>query len=607
MKKALAIVLALLLTVCVLPTGIVASAENTSGITGDCTWTLKDGILTISGNGKMGYYAHWDFYSPWYGDTSITNVIIEDGVTNIGSAAFYGCAGLTSIYIPDSVTSIGSSAFWACKGLTSITIPNSVTSIEESAFGHCTALEIINIHNGLEHLGNSAFYNTAYYNDSKNWIDGVLYIGNYLVEINNNFNLETYTVRDGTIGIINFAFSDYKNLTSITLPNSVKWIDGAFRGCTGLTSITIPDNVTTIGESAFYNCTGLTSITIPNSVTTINSYAFYNCVKLENIIIPDNVTRIDNYAFTYTAYYNNSNNWKNDVLYIGKHLIQAMRSISTSYSIPTGILTISESAFEYCDSLTSITIPNSVTCIGNEAFSGCTGLTSITIPNSVTSIGEGAFSYCAGLASITVDESNTVYHSENNCLIEKETKELISGCKNSVIPSDGSVTSIGDSAFSNCTGLTSITIPNSVTSIGDSAFTYCTELTSITIPNSVTSIGHYAFNGCTGLTDVYYSGSEEERNNISIGEWEIDYLFNATWHYNYVPTPEIKYGLVTENEEISATDALAILHAVVGKVEFTDAQKTAGDVNGDGEITATDALLILQFIVGKIDKFPVEQ
>ena len=161
-----------------------------------------------------------------------------------------------------------------------------------------------------------------------------------------------------------------------------------------------------------------------------------------------------------------------------------------------------------------VTIGNSVTTIGNNALQNCSGLTSITVnegntkyhsngnclietdsktlivgcktsvipdDGSVTSIGSQAFSSCSGLTSITVDEGNTKYHSSGNCLIETESKTLITGCKTSVIPDDGSVTSIGSYAFNNCNGLTSITIPNSVTSIGNYAFSSCSKLTKMTI------------------------------------------------------------------------------------------------------------------------------
>ena len=236
----------------------------------------------------------------------------------------------------------------------------------------------------------------------------------------------------------------------------------------------------------------------------------------------------------------------------------------TLITIPDSVTSIGKSAFQYCYGLTSITIPDSVTSIGNAAFYACEGLTSITIPDSVTSIGYEAFSVCRGLISITVDKGNSAYHSAGNCLIETASKTLIAGCKNSVIPTDGSITSIGQSAFSGCSGLTLINIgaginevswlPSngssmtitisennpylatdskaifaksngklsvskyisadityeileklnglSVTSIGDRAFQNCSGLTTITIPSSVTSIGDGAFSHCSGLTSV---------------------------------------------------------------------------------------------------------
>ena len=158
--------------------------------------------------------------------------------------------------------------------------------------------------------------------------------------------------------------------------------------------------------------------------------------------------------------------------------------------------------FSNPSAVTSVVIPDSVKYIGIYVFYGCSKLTSITIPESVTSIGNYAFSGCSGLTSITVDSKNTVYNSRESCnaLIETKTNKLIKGCNNTVIPEG--VTSIGDDAFSGCSGLTSITIPDSVTSIGSGAFQSCNGLTSITIPEGVTSIGSYAFCNCSGLTSI---------------------------------------------------------------------------------------------------------
>ena len=134
-------------------------------------------------------------------------------------------------------------------------------------------------------------------------------------------------------------------------------------------------------------------------------------------------------------------------------------------------------------------LPADITQIYKYAFYNCKDLTSIRIGSNVTNIGDYAFSGCSGLTDIIVEEGNTKYYSVGNCLIETATKTLVAGCKTSVIPTDGSVTNIGKSAFNGRNNLTNIIIPDSVTNIGEEAFENCNDLTSITIPDSVTNIG----------------------------------------------------------------------------------------------------------------------
>ena len=264
--------------------------------------------------------------------------------------------------------------------------------------------------------------------------------------------------------------------------------------------------VTSIGDSAFSWRNALTSITIPDSVTSIGARAFAGCDSLKEVYISD----IE--AWFAIDFVSNSSNplYNGAALYLNGKLI-------TSLEIPDSVTSIGDSAFYGCTSLSSIAIPDSVTSIGDSAFYGCGSLTSITIPDSVTSIGFYVFSGCDSLESIIVEEGNTVYHSEGNCIIRTDSKRLIVGCKKSVIPSDGSVTSIGDSAFSDCDSLTSITIPEGITSIGWGAFYDCSSLTVITIWNSVTRIEGEAFAYCTRLGDIIFEGTTAQWRKISKG------------------------------------------------------------------------------------------
>ncbi len=267
-----------------------------------------------------------------------------------------------------------------------------------------------------------------------------------------------------------YAFSECSNLKSLTL-SKVRIIGKyAFEKCSSIESIAIPNGVLSIEPYTFSGCSSLTSIEIPNSVQEIGECAFCGCSKFTSMEIPSSVETIGASAF------------------LGCSSLM-------SIAIPNGVTSIENSTFYKCSSLTSVEIPDGVTSIGYDAFYECSSLASIEIPSSVTDIQYNSHPFygCTGLTSIIVDKNNMVYDSRDNCnaIIETSTNTLIYGCNNTTIPSG--VTSIGDGAFMNCTGLTSIEIPNGVTTIGDDAFKGCSSLTSITIPNSIKSIGSYAF------------------------------------------------------------------------------------------------------------------
>ena len=413
----------------------------------------------------------------------------------------------------------------------------SVTSISEDAFKFCSGLTSVTIGNNVTSIGAYAF--------------------------NQCSGLTSVTIPNSVTSIGNHAFYGCYPLTSVTIPNSVTSIgDRAFAYCIGLTSVTIGNSVTSIGDGAFNSCRGLTSIEIPNSVMSIGISAFSGCTGLTSVTINSNAVVSQNYSST-------------------SSLKDIFGNQVQEYILGDEVQSIGNYAFYGCSGLTSFTIPNNVTRIGNKAFEGCpdlkkvivfdivawcginfgdqtanplynahnlysdenTKITDLKIPNSVTSIGNYAFSDCSGLTSVTIPNSVTS--------IGNYAFQGCSGLTSVTIPN--SVTSIGDRAFSGCIGLTSVTIGNSVTSIGDQAFNSCRGLTSVTIPNSVTSIGDQAFNSCRGLTSI-----EIPNSVTSIGDGafsgcssltSVTINSNAVVSQNYSSTSSLKDIFGTQVKE----------------------------------------------------------
>lgn len=333
-------------------------------------------------------------------------------------------------------------------------------------------------------------------------------------------------IPDGVTAIGNYVFDGCRRLTSVIIPDSVTIVgDWAFNHCTGLTNVTIPSSVLSIGKYAFNACHGLTSITIPESVTLIGDGAFDYCNGLTMMIVDKNNDK----------YYSEGN------CIIEKSTGKLILGCAASV-IPDGVKSIGDYAFDSCDHLAKVTIPNTVTSIGYRAFKGCVSLTSIAIANGVKSIKNEAFAFCMPtsitipesviymgyaflgcpeLSDVTVEEGNEKYYGENNCIIEKNTKKLILGCKNSIIP-DG-VTAIGDRAFAACSALENIAIPGGVKSFGFFAFGVCSRLASIEIPGSVILFDRGVFSSCEKLTEIHYHGSRQQWDKIEKGE---------NWNYN---------------------------------------------------------------------------
>ena len=343
--------------------------------------------------------------------------------------------------------------------------------------------------------------------------------------------------------------------------------DNAFKGCTGITSLTFGEtsNVTTIGTSAFSGCKTLASVVFPNTLTTIGENAFYNCNALENVTFPSSVTTISKQAFCY-CYGFTAIDIPNTVSSLGEKAFFGCRNLaSVSITENPGVTTLT-STFSGCTSLTEVTVPDNITIL-SSAFSGCSALvtvnggayvtyisgfqdcsslttfsfpkletiwsntfnrcyalTSISLPSTLTTVKTGVFENCNALETITVAEGdNYKGDASNSCILTKDGKTLVAGCKNTVIPEG--VEAIGDNAFYHLGDLTSIDIPEGVKSIGNYAFnTYTTPssgnqgLTSLTLPSTLETIGNYAFNYNANLTEVTIPASVTSIGNAAFAQ-----------------------------------------------------------------------------------------
>ncbi len=567
-KQVLSLLLALSLCLGLLPTATLAAEES--------DFTIEDGVLTRY-NGPGG------------------DVVIPDGVTSIGDDAFKRCYDLTSVTIPEGVTSIGEGAFEICTHLSSVSFPESLRSIGKEAFSGC-ALKAVVLPRDLETLGDYAFESCEDLTDvtigrvaatcgyvfsgcssltsvtlleeletlPEETLRKVLYPDFRIGQSKSVRTGQTYTslfeytgtashveIPEGVTGISNQAFRDCANLTSVTFPKSLTYIDGQyiFGGCTSLTELAVPDWITEINALAFAR-SSIQRLYLPTHLMDASLTLPAGCVKIG----PDDSVG-------------------SDCLVRDGKLIEYMGS-GGRVVIPDGVTEIPQSIFQNNTAITQVVIPGSVTTISNRAFSGCTGLTEISIPDGVGAIYSGAFSGCSSLSHVDLPSSVAVDRSafpENTTVtltgqyfdIKDGVLIKYNGPGGDVVVPEGvveiaapkqdgegifvkgpfqdktTITSLtlpdslkkidygywrgnGEAPFEGCTNLKRIvfgdnleilprlsnlpsleqvSLPANLTTIPDSCFWNCSRLTEITIPSGVTNIGNGAF-AETGITSL---------------------------------------------------------------------------------------------------------
>lgn len=488
------------------------------------------------------------------GNTSLTSVVLPNGLKTIGEGAFASTA-LSGITIPASVTSIGKDAFKSCASLASVAFTPSAQesvaadlTIGESAF-YGTALTSVAIPSRVVKLDANAFNmvktlkTLAFEDNSKNIVFGNnIFTASGLTSVDFGENSDIQTISQsmfsycklltavelpaGLTSVGNSAFEGCELLQSLTLGNAVTAIgNSAFRGCK-ISSVTLPSSLRSIGSSAFENCKELTSLVIPEGVTnagsniingsgvqtvtvpgslgTIPNKLLYGASALTKVVLSEGITTIADASQSSNAPFSNSTTFKEITLpstleYIGKYAFWSCHI--TSIEIPANVTTIGEYAFANCYDLTSLTFEDGsmLETIGKNVFEGCEKLTSVEFKTeSLKVLPEYAFKYCRELASVTLPEGLTT--------ISANAFNGLANLKTVNIPS--TVTVIDTDAFYG-TGITEIVIPEGVTKLemisgyySSGIFGNCAELTKVVLPTGLQIIGDSTFQGCKKLTSI---------------------------------------------------------------------------------------------------------
>lgn len=583
---------------------------------GDWVYTVEDGnamIVEYTGSDEQ---------------LTIPAAIDNIPVTKIEEGAFSGSETLKNVTVPEGITSIGDGAFAMSEALESITLPDSLTSI-----------------------GAYAFSGTAYWAAESNWKDGALYIGKYLVEIEENHTGD-FAVTEGTVLLADGVFDMQDAIEKISLPTSLASIGtNYFIGCYSLEAFEVDSanrHYATL-DKVLYNKELTTLVRVPcniwetyydlpKTLTSIMPYAFSACGGYCGLVIPEGVTEIPEGAFS-------------------------EYKILETVMLPSTLTKIGDGAFSMCTALSELIIPENVTTIGDAAFTLCHSLPEITLPAKVAEVGEAAFMGCAKLEKINVAEENAAFTEIDGLLCSKDGTVLVAcpgsktqlsipkgvttigvgavaGCTElEKVTFSDSVTTIGEGAFTTCVKLPSINIPSSVTKIdagafalcaslaritlpagpveigegvfavctalksiripegitkiGDGMFYGCSELRSVTIPKSVTTIGEAAFNSACVET-IYYKGSEEEWKNVSVGEANEDMgLIKMVYNSD---GPIIIPGDANGDGNINARDISTIMKYLVGSEPDVFIQEAA-DFNNDGKINARDITAIMKSLL----------
>lgn len=431
------------------------------------------------------------YVDKWAVDSNgdIKTFVLKNDTVGIADYAFYTRSSLENFTLPDSVLIIGRYAFAKAEKLTTFNL-NKTEIIGDYAFSGCKTLGRgkVNLGTKLKTIGSYAFYNCVNYGDDSyaavsipdtvetigtyafngafdyvkaKTSGGAVYVDKWLVAYAPKEAAEALQIKEGTVGVANYALYNNSNVNQIYFPNSLKKIGmAAFYGCSALTTVRDQlSQITEISDYAFYKCANLSNVEISNKVKRIGRSAFYKSGVM-SVEISKNVEEIGPYAYygcedllllTFAA--------NSALKKIGEYAFGNDASLKR-VELPDGLSQIGKRAFYKCSALGNVTFGNGMETLGEGVFEQCVALTKISLPASLKEIGKRAFYKCAAIAEI--DFAN----------VEK----------------------VGNYAFYGCSALTGLNIPATLKEIGDYAFRNC-GLKTVILPSTLLSVGAHAFNG----------------------------------------------------------------------------------------------------------------
>ena len=470
------------------------------------------------------------------GCSSLISVDLPSSITTIGEYAFADCISLKKFVVPDKVTDLKEAVFTGCKSLEEITLPANLVKISNYALSECSSLKSLVIPTSVNFIGRNALKNCTgmtsltvpYLANEKGGIPislkELIFGDQYNIYYGSDSNLKELVILSGT-SIPNYAFFGFTHLETVVLPTELESISvGCFMQCESLTEVSMPQTLSSIGASAFSNCYSLRSIAIPAGVSTVAIGTFDGCSSLESVVLHNNILAIENEAFkdcaslSYiqipsnittlaTSVFENCSSLDNVVLperltKIGTSAFSGCSSLS-SISFPETLTEISNYAFYGCSSISSIDITANIATIGERAFSGCSSLMSFTLPETVISVGYSILENCTSLERLTAPFPNKFvydtafsyyfYYSYGSSFPEALQSVTITSARDNSLPSN---------AFSDCTNILSLSLPENLKTIGQHAFKNCASLTSLVIPDSVSYMGIGMLYGTTSLSDL---------------------------------------------------------------------------------------------------------